>query len=283
MALKAQVTAEEYKALNPVVQQEYAPIEGQDMYQLTVEEVGGLQLADVSKLQSALDKERSNARAAMAKAKQFEGLDPTSVREALEFKARFDKGELTDEAKARLEQREKQLVEKYEAQRAQLMTQFSEKEAEFKKREQDLFNQLKEAKVTSEVRAAIATHNGIPALLEPLVSSRVRLVEEDGKLVRQVIGDNGQPLLSRKPGAATEYMSVDEFVGILKSKPEFAGAFKGSGSSGGGSGSGSPASGGAQSAGGTVMITSEQAKDVAFYRQAREAAAKAGKTLVIAD
>lgn len=281
---KAIVTKDEFGALNPVLQSEYAPVEGSETYQLKVDPVNGLQLADVGKLQGALTKERDNVKTMSAKLKAYDGIDVAAARDALEFKTKYDSGELPDDAKTRLAEKEKQLAQKFEDQRKQIEANLGTERTQFKERETKLLTELTDAKVKSVVRAAIASSQGIPELLEPLISSRVKLVEEDGKFVTHVIGDDGRPLLSRKPGSSTEPMPIDEYVGILKSKTEFAGAFRGSGSSGGGSAAGGNSNGnGNNASGGKITLTREQAKDVRTYRAAQEQAKKASAELVISE
>lgn len=282
---KAIVTKEEFGALNPVLQSEYGQVEGTETYQLKVDPVNGLSLADVGKLQTALTKERDNVKAASTKLKAYDGIDAAAARDALEFKTKYDAGELDDTSKTRLAEKEKQLAQKFEDQRKQIEANLGTERDAWKKREGSLLTELQDSKVKSVVRAAIAENGGILELLEPLVSSRVKLVEEEGKFVVHVVGDDGRPLLSRKPGSSTEPMPIGEYVGILKSKSELAGAFKGSGSSGGGSGgSGGNSNGnGGNATGGKITLTREQAKNVAIYRDAQERAKKANAELVILE
>lgn len=280
MAIKVQVNQEEFDGLG-ALQSEYSPVQGQEgLYQITIDPgESGLVLADVSNLQAALNKEKTNARSASNKLKLFDGIDPSQAREALDFKTRFDNGELSDEAKTRLENAEKALVEKYEAQQKQVIDKYESEKALLTKREGNLISELKESKISASVRAAIATHGGNTALLEPLVSSKVELVEEDGKFVVHVLSEDKQPLLSRRPGSTTEPMSINEFVEGLKNTKEFSPAFNGTGSSGAGSNSNSGT--GNQGSGGQFTLTEEQAKNTADYRRMKAAAEKAGQKLVI--
>lgn len=284
MALKAQVTAEEFATFNPVIQKEYVQVEGQEAYQLAVEEVGGLQLADVGKMQTALDRERQNVKATSAKLKAYDGIDPAAAREALALREKFEKGELSDKDAERLKTLEKQLAEKYDGQRKQLVESHSAEKNNWSQREAKLLNQVRESQINSVVDTAIAAHEGIPALLKPLLLSRVKLEEDGDTWKRTITGDNGQPMLSRKPGSLTENMDLDEYVGMLKSKPEFAGAFKGSGSSGGGSSNGANGNGANnKGAAGAVTLTKTQANDVRLYREARARAEKLGTIVQVVE
>lgn len=282
MPIPAQVTKDALAKLPEVIRNEFVPVEGKDgLFMLDVDPGdSGLHLADVTNLQTALTKERTTAKDFSRKLKEYEGLDAKAAREALEFKTKFDAGELTDEAKARLTEKEKQLAEKFEAQKKQLEESHTAVQSKAKEREDFLTRNLHQAMVTSTVRTAIAASSGNTALLEPYVQQRIKLVEEDGKFITQVIGDNGQPLLSRKTGATTAPMTVDEFVSSLKDNKTFAAAFAGSGSSGTGSSGSSSSTRGEDN---EFTLTREEAKDVHRYRDMRERAAKAGKTLRITD
>jgi hypothetical protein len=275
MALKAQINADEFGKLPEPVQAEYR--QDGDNYVLDVTEVNGLALANVSKLETTLDKVRREAREAKKLAEQYDGLDAKAARDALDFKTKWDAGELPNDAKARLAEKEKQLKDQYEGRVGQLSESYKKQLEEAKTREQRLLNEVTSKTKRTEIQAAINKYDGNALLLEPVLSQRVVIVEEDGEFRRQVLGDNGKPMLSRLSGKTDQYMDVDEFVAIMRTKPEYAPAFKGSGSTGGGN----QPSRGSQSTGSTVRLTESQAKDVALYRAARERATKEGKSLEI--
>lgn len=275
MALKAQINADEFGTLPEPIQKEYR--QDGDNYVLDVAEVGGLTLTNVSKLESTLDKVRREAREAKKAAEPFEGLDPKAARDALDFKKQWDAGELPNDAKTRLAEKEKQLKDQYEGRVGQISDAYKKQLEEAKAREQKLLNEVTSKTKRTEIQAAINKYDGNALLLEPVLSQRVVIVEEDGEFKRQVLGDNGKPMLSRLSGKTDQYMDVDEFVAIMRTKPEYAPAFKGSGSTGGGN---QPARG-TQSSGSTIRLTESQAKDVALYRAARERASKEGKQLEI--
>lgn len=285
MPLPIQVDQAGLDALPETVRGEYQPLPGKEgTFQLSLDPgETGLTLANVTTLQETMVKERDARKALEKKYKPLGDLDVTKALEAVQFKQSFDNGELDDEASERLAQREKQLAEKYEDQRKQLVEKHASELGAKDEREKHLFGELYNARVVSSVRAAIAAHGGAKRMkaIEPFVTTRVKLVEEDGKFTEQVIGDNGSALLSRKPGSTTEYMSVDEFVEGLSESEDFAPLFEGSGSSGAGSGSSDSSTGKLQTMGGELRITEAQAKDVATYREARAQAQKQGKRLVI--
>lgn len=284
MALEAQVTQEQLDQMPEPIKAEYEAVPDRDgVYQLSVNPGdSGLQLTNAASLKSTLEKERQTARDAQKKLKNFEGLDPEAAREALDFKTKFDAGELDNEAEARLKAREKELHEKYEQQRKQLEGKVDETSKFAQEREQQLLRELRSAKVSEAVKSAIRQNGGSEHLLAPIVERKVDLAEEDGKFSVQVLNDDGQPMLSRKPGAgAGDPMTIDEFVASLRERDEYAPAFAGSGSTGGGSGGKSTGSG--MSVGGKIRISSQDAKDVAKFRAARKQAAESGKELEITD
>lgn len=277
MPLPALITQEEHASLSDILKTEYKP-DG-DKFMLDVDpRDSGLGLADVSKLQKALVSEREAAKKAKAMLANFKDLDPEKAREALEFKTKFDDGQLDDESRARLEAKEKQLIEKYTAQQQKLETALQGAEERAKKREAQLLTELQRSTVEAAVREAIGKHNGVGKLLEPVIKNRVRLSEEDDKFHIQVVGDDGSPMLSRRSNSTMNSMSVEEFVETLKTDPDYQVAFRGSGSSGGGSQGQS-----SSVPNGVFRISTAEAKNPHAYRQAREAAAKAGKTLELID
>jgi len=282
MAVSAQVTAEQFAGLPEVLQAEYTKSEDGESYTLDVNPgESGLTLANVSKLQRALESERKAAREAQSRLSAFQDIDAESAREALEFKKRFDDGELTDEAKARLESAEKALSDKYEAQRASIEKSAAEKLQAANERETQLMSALESARIDSSISSALSKHGGNGDLLSPVIRSRVKLAEENGKFTEQVIDADGRPMFSRKSGSGTELMSVDEFVEIMKTDQRYAVAFSGSGSSGGGTTSNRGGSGGNSAR--DVVLSAGDSKNAAAYRAAREQAEKQGGRVVIQD
>lgn len=280
MPIPIRVTSEELAAMPEPLRKEYAEMTDSPGTYAPQLEFGdtGLGLAKVGELQTALNKERSTARDATNKLKAFEGIDAAKAKAALEFHSKYEQGELNDEQAARLQAREKQLLEKYEAQAAAITKKLADNETAATAREKHLLSQLDLNMRRSTVRAAIAKHGGSLRLLEPVVLSHSRMIEEDGKFITQMLGEDGNPILSRRAGSTTEPMDADEYVEMMKTDREFAQAFSGSGSSGAGTGSDNN-----KNAAGQIVLTKAQAKDVRTFRDAQERAKKAGTSVVIAD
>lgn len=133
--------------------------------------------------------------------------------------------------------------------------------------------ELKRFKLTDPLRA-IATAEKVGMFPEDFdlawseISSRFKLVEEEGKKARIVVLD--------EDGDESDIKPEDFFNKLYKQqRPKF---FKGSGA--GGSGAQNNAQGGK---GGAYAISREQARNPATYRAAEEAAKKAGQQLTITD
>lgn len=285
MALPAIVDEDGLAQLPEAVRSEYAQAED-GSYQLQVDPgESGLQLADVGQLQKSLQAARGDAKKARSELTKFKDIDPDKAREALDLQQKFEAGELEDDQKSRLAQAEKALSEKYEAQRQQLEKKLQAAVEEKDKREQQLMQKVRSATVDSAVQAAIAEHGAgeFSELLTPAIQKRVEMVEDDdGNFSVAIMGDDGQPMLSRRPGASTQPMTVGEYVESLKEKKAYAPLFPGSGSTGTGSTSSSPGEG-RISSGGTIRLSREQSKDPQVYREAREQAAKTGAQIVFEE
>ena len=260
MALKAIV--ETLDGLGTEVAKEYK--KGDDgKYRLDVVAVDGVELAEVSKLQSALSKERENARSANEKVKAFEDIDPTKAREAL--KKVGEMAAWTPEQKVK---------EQIEAVKTQLLDAHGKEKSKLEERLGRLSKQLESAMITSVATQAIAEHKGSVKVLMPHVERQTRLREVDGKFVVEVLGEDGNPRLT---GTDAHPMTIGELVATMKTQNDFACAFEGSGASGSG------AAGSHRVVNGAHVISAADAKDPYKYRAAKEAAVKAGSQLQIAE
>lgn len=81
---------------------------------------------------------------------------------------------------------------------------------------------------------AIAAAGGSAKVLKPHVLSALSIHEDDGEFHAVVVDEKGAPRLTADAKTATDYMTVAEYVETLKSDPEFAGVFSGTGAGGGG-------------------------------------------------
>ncbi len=96
--------------------------------------------------------------------------------------------------------------------------------------------------VDNEAITAIASNNGFPELLIPIVRKHMKVVDEEGQPKIIVVDNKGEPRVNGKG----EPLSVAEMVAEMKGHDVFAHAFKGTGQSGSGTppgnGGGSPQS-----------------------------------------
>lgn len=185
--------------------------------------------ADVTRLQSALTKERGDHKATKETLKKFDGLDADEVREKL------DKiPELEEAAKGKLDDAKiNELVEK------RVTSRVASVEREKKKLETDLHTANKSiedfqrrertGKITEAVRAAATKAQLVPSAIDDaiILSERVLDIDETGNI-------------SVKPGSGfTEGVGVDILFTELKEKrPHWWPASSGGGSRGGGGGTG---------------------------------------------
>jgi hypothetical protein len=261
MSLKAIV--ENLDGLSAEIVKEYK--KGDDgKYRLDVIAVDGLELAEVSKLQSALSKERENARAALERVRAFEDIDPVKARDALQ-----KVGEMANWTP------EQKVKEQIDAVRTQLLDAHGKEKTKLDERLTRLNEQLESAMITSVATQAIAEQKGSIKLLMPHVERQTRLREIDGKFVVEVIGADGNPRLVGSQGTA---MTISELVAEMKTQNDFASAFEGTNASGSGA-----TGGGANKQGGVHVLSRADAKDPQKYRAAKEAATKAGSQIQIAD
>ena len=194
--------------------------------------------------------------------KTFEGLDPAKARQLIADAEKLEQEKL--KAQGDWEAREKQLQEKFAAEKAAL-------ESRIGALTQGLHQNLIEAQAT----AAIAQHKGVPELLLPHVLRQMRVQEKDGKFFPEVIDLNtGNPRIADSKGTP---FGVADLVASMKADPIYGRAFEASQI--GGSGAEQTQGGG----NGTYTLNREQAKDPAAYRAAKAAAEKAGQTLQLSE
>ena len=231
---------------------------------LQVTPINGFALENVEGLKTALGKERENNRVATESIKAFEGLDPIKAREALT--------KITEMANWTPEQKVKEQIE---AIKSQLVDAHGKEKTTLEKKLQSYQKQLSNALITAAATQAISAHKGIPDLLLPHVERQTRIRETgDGQLVVEVIDKDGNPRVdgNGKP------LSIEMLVEGMKASDTFARAFEGSGASGSGAGNKGGAGNGQQH-----ILNTDDAKNPAKYRAAKDAAAKAGQQLQIAE
>jgi len=187
-------------------------------YVLDVTSVDGLELAEVTKLQSALSKERENNRKAVEQLKVFEGLDPVKSREAIAKVEEMANWEPEQKVKEQIEAVKASIIEAHGREKAKL-------EEKLKK----LTASLEDAMIVSVASQALASEKGSVRLLMPHIKQQTRLREADGKFIVEVMGSDGNPRLTGSDGHA---MSITELVAEMKTQNDFASAFEGTGATG---------------------------------------------------
>ena len=280
MALKATINATEFSGMAADMQSHYAAQEGGD-YLLAVDATSGFELANTANLKNTLVKERARADKAEAGIKdfsvQFDGIDPKTAREALQKVSEmgdWDPEKKLAEAKSQFE---KQMTEKYEGERGQLVKKHDFELGNLNTKFEAARTQLSKALITSAAKTAITEANGSVDLLSPIIERHVRMVEkEDGQFRAEVVGPDGVARLSPKSGSM-EPMTIEELVSEFRGNDKYGRAFDASGSTG----AGGPGSSVHTSPGSVAFISAIDAKSPAKYRAAKEAATKIGRTLEI--
>jgi len=217
MALKAIV--ETLEGLPEDVAKEYKKRDD-GKFVLDVTSVDGLELAEVSKLQSALSKERENNRKAKEQLKAFEGIDPEKSREALR--------KVEEMANWEPEQKVKEQIE---AVKSQMMDAHAKEKAKLEEKLKKLVSSLEEAMIVSVASQELAKQKGSVRLLMPHIRQQTRLREADGSFIVEVMGEDGNP---RLVGSDGHPMSIAELVAEMKTQDDFASAFEGTGATGSG-------------------------------------------------
>lgn len=232
MALKAIIDSTD--GLDEPVSKFYVQDEG-GKFRLNVESVGGWELRDTQALHSALSAERKARREAVGYLKLYGDYDE----KALSFDPKVDASEYEKLRKQAAKLKDAKPDEKAKAEREAWEKQILDKhtvEIGAKDKENSrLRGQLHELLITSEGARAIAKHAPDSVdLLMPHVKAAAR-IDDDGSTnvpVVRVMGSDGAPIVTRKPGQTGD-MDIDEFVGT-DLRERFPKAYPGSGATGSG-------------------------------------------------
>lgn len=276
MALKAIVNKEEFDSLGVDIQTHYSPdSENIDVFCLGVTPVNGIELAGVTGLKTALQKERSSVTTLKAALSSFDGINAeeahTAIIELEALKKDGGTNQTRDEVRAELDT---VYDTKFKADRETLTKKFTS-DIEVKDiRIGTLSRQLEKTLTENASVSAIVDAGGVPELLLPVISQRTKVVTlENGNLAIRIIGDDGHERLSPVAGNS-DPMTISEFVGELKDDSKFGRAFKPSGATG----SGASTSGEVSSNSGEIILSREAAKNPRNYQAAKEQAKEQGKT-----
>jgi hypothetical protein len=274
VALKAVVTEEEFSSLPAPIKAEYSEADS-GKRQLQVTSVEGFELADNSKLKSALQKEKTAASEAAKKLKSFEGLDAEAAREALKKIEEFAGMDPEAKAKEHLEVLKKQLTDKFENDQKGLTKKYSAEVEAAKARGDKFAKKLQTSMLDAIATKAIVDAKGHPDLLLSKIREEVRLKEDGDDFKIEFVDANGDVRPSTKAGSL-EPMTVAERVAEMKNDNRFARAFDGTGASGSGA-SGSDGNNGKA----PYVINPADARDYQKFSAAEKAAKAAGRELVI--
>jgi hypothetical protein len=195
----------------------------------TKEQVAELVAAEVAGLKANNSTLLAEKKRLADLAKKFDGLDPDAARTALQAaeEAERKRAEMAGDWKAR----ETQLLEKVAANE-------KAKDATIS----SLSSALERRLVDAEATSALAAAKGSPKVLLPHIKAHVRVVQEDGEYVVQVVDSKGNQRIGDAKGSP---MTIAQLVEEMKEDPDFARNFDGTGSSGGGAAKSNGGAGGA--------------------------------------
>lgn len=191
-------------------------------------------------LKSALEAERKARKDAEKAAAKFKDVDLDKYQQVM-----------TDAEKAE-EQRQRE-AGKFDELLEKERKKFETAQADRDTKIATLTASLERTLIESAAKSAIAQHGGDAELLLPHVTRSTKLIEHDGKHLAVVVDERGEPKLAPDAKNATEYMGIEHLVSGWKEGGKFAGAFAGTGASGGGAVS----SGGGGRSAGPVKTVSE--------------------------
>jgi len=124
-------------------------------------------------------------------------------------------------------------------------------------------------------RQALENAGGIPDLLLPHALRAIKVVEQDGDFIAQVVDGKGTPRIATAKG---DPYTIQMLVEEMKTNDIYAPAFRGTGAAGSGGRSSAPVSGGN---GRVVMISRADAENASTYQRIKTEAAKQGMEVQI--
>lgn len=205
----------------------------------TKDEVATLVTEQNAALEANRNQLLTEAKAAKKALEAYKGVDPAKYREL-------------EAAAAEAERKQAEATGDWKTREAQLLTKHQQEVDARETRIKTLSGALERRLVDAEATSAIAEAKGSPKVLLPHIKAHVRVIEEDGEYVVQVVDTKGNPRIGDSKGNP---MTIAQLVEEMKQDPEFARNFEGTGSSGGGA-TRSTASGG----GGSVRIIAAGSK-----------------------
>lgn len=216
MTLAAKITEEIFNGLDDILKKEY--VKKDDKYLLDVKPVDGFALENVDGLKTSLAAVRTERDAAKSNFTEFEGISAVDAKKAIkkvkEY-ANFDP--------------DQKIAEGIQSQKEQLIAEHNKVVDEQNGKIEKLTSQVSTHLIDATATTALNDAKGSIALLLPTIKNQVKMTEIDGRYVAQVIDANGNARIGNTNG---DSMTVTQLVTEMKEKPEYAGAFEGTGSSG---------------------------------------------------
>lgn len=215
----------------------------------------GWAVENIAGLRSTLGKLKDRSAAAEAQLKAFQaiGRQPADIAAAI---AELDDLRASTTSNDRTAELQRQLEQARAASQAQVEKAVAPLQSQLEART----SQVKRLLIDSALSAAIAAEGGSVDLMQPVLSSRIRVDANDaGELVPVVVDGEGAP---RYVGSDLRPMTIAEMVVEAKSQPSYAVAFAAPGSSGGGT---------PQSRSSVGLLSPDQAGTMSMddYRRAR--------------
>jgi hypothetical protein len=201
---------------------------------------------DVRALKNTVGHVRGERDILRDKLKAFEGFDADELK-----RLRAEQGKIEKEKELERSEFERQYAEVTE----QYKTEAQLKEDRIVALERDLTEALIERQAALDISQA----GGSAELLLPHVKNHTQMREIDGRNRAVVIGDDGKPRLKKGATKATDFLPIADYVEELKEDRRFAGAFSGSGASGGGA---TNSGGGVTSTGAPATVSKQDLKAI---------------------
>ena len=153
--------------------------------------------------------------------------DPEKYQEALDLLKQKEEAEMTLEQRAA--KREQELLDNFKNRETELLKKSESTVRSLQEQLEAKDKSLRNYLVEKELHAAIASANGVPELLVPVLRDKIKVVEDNGEYIARVF-DGDTPRVGDSQG---NYMSISQLIEETKANPIFGGAFKSSGASGG--------------------------------------------------
>jgi hypothetical protein len=198
-----QLTVDKVDTLPESIRALYKP--AGDKFQLDLENY-----EDPVNLKSALDKERTEKRDAIAQAKAWKALGrtPEEIQALVDAQAQAEREKLTKAGE-------------WDKLKEQIATQHQTELSKRQEVEKALRGQLEKHLVDAAAATALAAAEGSPELLLPHVKARVKVIEEGGEFIVRIVDAAGSPRVDGKG----EFLSIADLVSEMRQNPVFAPCF----------------------------------------------------------